>query len=202
MAISNVESSPELAVDAILADVGSKVRAMRKEKGLTLSELSEVTGLSPAIVSQIERGLANPSFTTLAQLAHGLEIPVGKLFPNHAENRSPVVRKSERRDLRGVTREANGDSVYELLTPDLNGTIEALWVVTPPGRGAVDGPFTHGGEEVGIILSGKKDVYLNGQKYVVEAGDTITYDSTTPHWYENSYDEPCVAIWVISPPTW
>lgn len=178
------------------------VRAMRKEKGLTLSELSGTTGLSPAIVSQIERGLANPSFTTLAQLAHGLEIPVGKLFPHRAESRSPVVRKGERRDLRGVVPETGGNSVYELLTPDLNGTMEAIWVVTPPGHGSVDGPFTHGGEEVGIVLSGAVDVYLDGQKHVVEAGDTITYDSTVPHWYENSYEEPCVAIWVISPPTW
>jgi len=202
MSVRDVESSPDLAVDAILADVGSQVRDMRKTKGLTLSELSKATGLSTAIISQIERGLANPSFTTLAQLAHGLEIPVGKLFPSHVEARSPVVRKHERRNLQGTVRESMGDAVYELLTPDLNGTIEALWVVTPPGQGTVDGPFTHGGEEVGVILSGKKDVYLDGQRYVLEAGDSITYDSTIPHWYKNSYDEPCVAIWVITPPTW
>src|SRR5690625_7754098 len=93
MSVRDVESSPDLAVDAILADVGSQVRDMRKTKGLTLSELSKATGLSTAIISQIERGLANPSFTTLAQLAHGLEIPVEKLFPSHVEARSTVVRK-------------------------------------------------------------------------------------------------------------
>jgi len=197
-----VMESSAPSVDAILANVGSTVRALRKEKGLTLAQLSEVTNLSPAIVSQIERGLANPSFTTLAQLAHGLDIPVGKLFPNHLDTRSPVVRKGERRDLRGVAPEAAGEAVYELLTPDLNGTIEALWVVTPPGHDTSDDPFSHGGEEVGVILSGKKDVYLNGQKYTLEAGDSITFDSTIPHWYTNSYDETCVAIWINSPPTW
>lgn len=202
MAIPTTDTSPKIAVDGILADVGSMVRAMRKEKKLTLAELSEATGLSPAIVSQIERGLANPSFTTLAQLAHGLEIPVGKLFPTHAESREPVVRKADRRDLRGAVREANGDAIYELLTPDLNGSIEALWIVTPPGSASIDGPFTHGGEEFGIILSGKKDVYLGDKKYVLEAGDSITYDSSIPHWYKNGYDEPCVALWVVSPPTW
>ncbi|WCI09578.1 helix-turn-helix transcriptional regulator [Arthrobacter sp. OVS8] len=62
---------------------------MRKEKGMTLAKLSDITGLSPAIVSQIERGLANPSFTTLAQLAHGLDIPVGKFFIGQEETRSP-----------------------------------------------------------------------------------------------------------------
>lgn len=202
MAATTGATSSKLAVDAILVNVGSMVRAIRKEKKLTLSELSQATNLSPAIVSQIERGLANPSFTTLAQLAHGLEIPVGKLFPNHDEPRQPVVRKAERRDLRGAVREANGDAVYQLLTPDLNGTMEALWIVTPPGSTSVDGPFAHGGEEFGIILSGKKDVHIGDQKYVLETGDSITYDSTIPHWYQNSYDEPCVAIWVVSPPTW
>ncbi|GAB3557663.1 helix-turn-helix domain-containing protein [Spelaeicoccus albus] len=197
------ESTPAPSVDALLAGVGSKVRAMRKEQGLTLANLAELTGLSPAIVSQVERGLANPSFTTLAQLAHGLEIPVGKLIPDHApESRSPVVRKADRRDLRGVAPEALGEAAYELLTPDLNGTLEANWVVTPHGHDTSDTPFTHGGEEFGIVLSGKKDVYLNGQRYVLEAGDSITFNSTIPHWFTNSYDETCVAVWVNSPPTW
>jgi transcriptional regulator with XRE-family HTH domain len=202
MDFSNTAPPPALAVDTILASVGSKVHALRKEKGLTLAELSEITRLSPAIVSQIERGLANPSFTTMAQLAHGLGIPVGKLFPSHDDAKSPVVRKADRRNLVGAVQEGNGEAVYELLNPDLNGTIEALWVITPPGHDTSENPFTHGGEEVGIILSGKKDVFLNGQRYVLEAGDSITFDSTIPHWYKNSYDEPCVAIWITSPPTW
>ena len=203
VAVSALRSSPTPAVDAILANVGRKIRALRKEKGLTLIAVSEVTGLSPASVSQIERGLANPSFTTLAQLAHGLEIPVGKLFPDHAaETRSPVVRKSERRNLKGVVTEAAGEASYELLTPDLNGTLEANWIVTPPGHDTSDTPFIHGGEEFGTILSGRKDVYLDGQRYALEAGDSITFDSTIPHWFTNSYDETCVAVWVNSPPTW
>lgn len=202
MVFTPSDTSPGPAVDAILSSVGSQVRALRKEKGLTLQELSEVTHLSPAIVSQIERGLANPSFTTMAQLAHGLDIPVGKLFPSHEEKRSPVVRKAERRDLKGVAPEAVGEAAYELLTPDLNGTLEALWVVTPPGHDTSDIPFTHGGEEFGLIISGKKDVYLDGQRHQLEAGDSITFDSTIPHWYKNDYDETCVAIWVITPPTW
>ena len=67
------------ATSELLATVGNKVRTMRKAKGMTLAQLSDITGLSQAIVSQIERGMANPSFTTLAQLAHGLDshAPVG-----------------------------------------------------------------------------------------------------------------------------
>ena len=80
MTNESVPGSSPAGTSVLLATVGNKIRNMRKDKGMTLAKLSEVTGLSPAIVSQIERGLANPSFTTLAQLAHGLDIPVGKFF--------------------------------------------------------------------------------------------------------------------------
>lgn len=96
------------ATSELLATVGNKVRTMRKAKGMTLARLSDITGLSQAIVSQIERGLANPSFTTLAQLAHGLDVPVGRFFIGQDESKSPVVRKSDRRNLKNVTRESVG----------------------------------------------------------------------------------------------
>jgi transcriptional regulator with XRE-family HTH domain len=190
------------SLGTLLATVGNQVRTLRKEKSLTLTQLAERTGLSPAIVSQVERGLANPSFTTLAQLAHGLEIPVGRFFLGQDETKSPVVRKNQRRNLKGVARKAVGEAVYELLTPDLNGSIEAHWIVSPPGHDTSATPFRHGGEEFGIILSGRKDVYLDGECHTLEAGDAITYSSNIPHWYINRYEETCVAIWVNSPPTW
>jgi DNA-binding XRE family transcriptional regulator/mannose-6-phosphate isomerase-like protein (cupin superfamily) len=175
---------------------------MRKEKGMTLADLSDITGLSQAIVSQIERGLANPSFTTLAQLAHGLDIPVGKFFIGQEDSKSPVVRKSERRSLKGVTRESVGEAVHELLTPGLNGAIEAQWIMTPPGHDTSANPFRHSGEEFCYIVSGRKDVYLDGVCHSLEEGDSITYSSEIPHWYKNSYEEVCVAIWVNVPHAW
>lgn len=189
-------------VAAMLSRIGATALARRKEMNYTLAELSALSGLSPAIISQIERGQANPSFSTLAQLAHGLDLPVGKFLPNHRDVTSPVVRRAERRDLRSVAPEGAGQEVFELLTPDLNGTIEAIWVVTPPGHDTRSTPFTHGGEEVGIVLSGQIDVWLDGVCHTLGEGDSITFDSTVPHWYENKYEETCTAIWVVSPPTW
>ena len=190
------------ATSELLATVGNKVRAMRKEKGMTLAKLSDITGLSQAIVSQIERGMANPSFTTLAQLAHGLDIPVGRFFIGQDQTKSPVVRRSARRHLKNVTRESVGEAVHELLTPDRDGTIEAQWIMTPPGHDTSATPFTHSGEEFCYIISGRKDVYLDGVCYSLEEGDSITYPAETPHWYKNSYEEVCVAIWVNAPHKW
>jgi transcriptional regulator with XRE-family HTH domain len=190
------------AVADLLEGIGDTVRSLRKKKKLTLADLAAATGLSPAIISQLERGLANPSFTTLAQLAHGLDIPVGKLLPSFHESKSPVVRRHERRDLRRSTPEGVGQAVYELLVPDLNGALEALWVVTDPGHDTSTTPFTHGGEEFGLIISGRMEISIGDDEFTLEAGDSIRFDSTKPHWFRNSSSEQCVAVWVNTPPTW
>ncbi|WP_353112946.1 XRE family transcriptional regulator [Microbacterium sp.] len=200
MGTTSTPSGP--AVADLLEGIGETVRALRKKKKLTLAELADATGLSPAIISQLERGRANPSFTTLAQLAHGLDIPVGKLLPSYHENKSPVVRRNERRDLRRSTPEGMGHAVYELLVPDLNGSLEGLWVVTDPGHDTSATPFTHGGEEFGLIISGRLEVCIDGELFALGTGDSIRFDSTKPHWFRNSSDEQCVAVWVNTPPTW
>lgn len=186
---------PEVAIAA----VGRQIRALRKERGLTLEELSERSGISTGLISQVERGKGNPSFASLAQLAHGLDVPIGRLF--HVANPvSPVVRKAERRSL--SPHGTDDGAVYQLLTPSLDGALEVLWVETPPGHDTSATPFRHNGEEFGVLLSGHKDVYVDGVKYSLEPGDSITYPSSVPHWYSNPAAEPAVSIWVITPPTW
>lgn len=202
MSSSKADSPQGASLEVILEGIGDTVRARRKARGLTLSAMTQRTGLSTAIISQVERGLANPSFSTLAQIAHGLDIPVGELFSQQAVSRSPVVRKADRRNLLSTVPEARGRTVFELLSPDLHGTLEALWVETPPGHDSSGTPFTHRGEEFGIIISGRKEVFIDGEKYELEAGDSITFNSTIPHWYKNTSDEVCTAVWVISPPSW
>ncbi|RJQ76694.1 cupin domain-containing protein [Pseudonocardiaceae bacterium YIM PH 21723] len=185
----------------MLASIGVKVRALRKERALSVERLSELAGLSTGIISQIERGKGNPSFVTLVQLAHGLDISIARLLPTE-EHSSPVVRKSERRRLDGHGLSSEGHACYELLTPDVEGALEATWVETPPGHDTSATPYSHRGEEFGIVLSGEKDVYLDGVRHHLEAGDSIRYASTIPHWYVNNGSETCVSVWVITPPTW
>lgn len=200
MADSN-EEPDGIPVASMLTAIGTQLRTLRKERGLTVERLSELSGLSSGIVSQVERGKANPSFATLVQMSHGLGIPVGQLF--HIDgHRSPVVRKAERRSLDAHGLGIDDGGRYELLTPDLNGALEATWVETPPGYDTSATPYRHNGEEFGIVLSGAKDVYLDGVCHHLEPGDSIRYASTIPHWYINSGDENCVSLWVTTPPTW
>ena len=199
---SDVANTNGVPMEAMLADFGARVRSLRKERSLTTERLAQNAGVSAGLISQIERGHGNPSFATLVQLAHGLQLPVGQLL-QPIETEQVVVRKEQRRrlDSHGLATEDGG--VYELLTPDLNGALEANWVVTPPGYDTSATPYTHHGEEFGIVLSGTKDVFLDGVRHRLNAGDSIRYSSTIPHWYVNpSETEDCTAVWVSTPPTW
>jgi transcriptional regulator with XRE-family HTH domain len=185
----------------MVAAVGETVRSIRRERTLTLDRLAEISGLSVGVVSQLERGIGNPSFATLVQLAHGLDVPVGRLLLHIDDNESPVVRKAERRrvDQHGL---APDRATYELLTPDLSGALQATWVTSQPGHDTSKTPFTHNGEEFGIVISGSLDVVVDGVRHRLEAGDSIRYSSTIPHWYVNPGDQPANCIWVSTPPTW
>lgn len=192
----------EVPVASMLSEVGNRIRTLRKERHLTTEKLAEQARVSAGIISQLERGMGNPSFATLVQIAHGLQLPIGQLL-EPSETKDVVVRKEKRRRLHGHGLAEGDGGTYELLTPDLNGALEATWVVTPPGYDSSANPYRHNGEEFGIVLSGTKDVYLDGVAHRLNAGDSIRYASTIPHWYVNpSKTQDCVAIWVSTPPTW
>jgi transcriptional regulator with XRE-family HTH domain len=185
--------------EALMGTVGLQLRALRKMRDLTLEELARRSQVSVGLISQIERGRGNPSFNTLVQMAHALEVPIGRLF-HTAEETSPVVRAGERRIL--DTHLAQGtEALHALMSPSLDGALEAIWVEAPPGYDSSATPFSHPGEEFGIVLEGRHEVYLDGVRYELGPGDAITYSCTTPHWYRNPGPDPVKAIWVITPPT-
>jgi transcriptional regulator with XRE-family HTH domain len=178
--------------------LGTELRALRKERKLTLEGLGKRAGVSIGLLSQIERGHGNPSFNTLADLAHALEVPIGRLLHN-SDLQSPVVRAGERRTL--DLHEPDSQAVHQLLTPSLRGPLEALWVEVPPGHDTSETPYVHEGVEFGLVLQGTHEVTVDGQVHVLEAGDSITFQSTLPHSYRNIGDERVIAVWVVTPPT-
>lgn len=191
-------SNGRASTEQLMSTVGSQLNTLRKMRSLTIEALSSRSGVSIGLISQIERGRGNPSFNTLVQMAHALDVPIGRLF-HSAEETSPLVRAAERRSL--DVHGPSGDASHELMSPDLNGALEAVWIEAPPGYDTSATPFTHPGEEFGVVLEGRHEVYLDGVRYELGPGDSITYPSTTPHWYRNAGTQTVKAIWVITPPT-
>ncbi len=185
---------PPLTVQA----VGNEIRRLRKLRGRTLEQLASQAGVSAGLLSQVERGQGNPSFNTLVQVAHALGIPVARLMAGEQLS-SPVVRREERRRLNL----GGKDSLVlaELLTSRLDSALEVIRIVAEPGYSSEDTPFVHDGEEFGIVLEGTHAVNVGGTHYVLRAGDSISYSSTIPHWYENPGDAPSASLWVVTPPS-
>jgi len=171
---------------------------LRREKGLTLEMLAELSGVSASLLSQLERGIGNPSFITLSKMAYGLGVPISVFFQGLDAPTDAVVRKKHRKKL--VLEDRN--LVYELLTPDLNRALEFVWSEFEPGMCTEQRPFIHEGEEAGLVLQGTLEVHLGDRVYILEAGDSISFRSDIRHWYRNPGKEKVIAVWVIAPPSW
>lgn len=184
---------PPLTVET----VGREIKRLRKLREWTLEQLASASGVSAGLLSQVERGQGNPSFNTLVQVSHALGIPVARLVAGEQMS-SPVVRREERRRLNLGDKEL---VLAEMLTPRLDSALEAIRIVTEPGYSTKDTPFVHEGEEFGIVLEGTHAVNVGGAHYVLRAGDSISYSSTIPHWYENPGEVTSVSLWVVTPPS-
>jgi len=184
--------------EALMVTVGEQLRSLRKMRGLTLEEVGRRSEVSIGLISQIERGRGNPSFHTLVQVAHALDVEIGRLF-HTTRDTSLIVRASERRVL-DIHGSAGTSATHALMSPGLNGALEAIWVEAPPGYDTSDTPFSHPGEEFGVVLEGHHEVFVDGVRHTLGPGDSATYPSSTPHWFRNTGNEPVKAIWIFTPP--
>ncbi|MFC8410106.1 helix-turn-helix domain-containing protein [Arthrobacter sp. NPDC057259] len=187
-----VEDQAERAMTA----VGALVLHLRREAGFSIGGLAAAAGLSPGLLSQIERGQGNPSLTTLIKLSQALKVPVGRFFDT-GDQGGALVRRDERRRLEV----AEDNLIYELLTPHMNGQLGMLRAQIAAGWDNKDAPFKHAGEECVTVVQGRLYVCVNGVGYELEEGDSLTYDSSLPHWYRNPTDQDAVLIGAMTPPS-
>lgn len=180
--------------------LGETIRTERTGK-FTLKQLADAADLSVGSLSQIERGLGNPSFNTLTKIASALDLRIGDLIEAGAEpahqRDSLVVRRSERKRLQI----GSEGLVYELLTPNLRGMLEVLETTVPPGFSNKANPFGHEGEECVVVIEGGLSIGVGDEIHLLEAGDAVTYDPSLPHWWANDSDDDAVLIGAVTPPS-
>lgn len=178
--------------------IGADLRALRQARGLTLASLAKVLGRSVGWLSQVERDLSVPGVTDLRQIATALDVSVSSLFRAGAapDEQGYIVRKSARRPI--GSREAG--LVEELLSPDLTDDFEMVHSTFGPGAQLVE-PVTRPTQEVGYIVSGRLELWINGRTFDLGPGDSFRIRGEPFRWI-NPHDEPCVAIWVIAPPVY
>jgi transcriptional regulator with XRE-family HTH domain len=179
--------------------LGQEMRLLRKRRGLSLEEVAAQAGVSPGLISQIERGLTSPSIRSLRSLAKALDVPVSWFFQpseiEDAEEGQIVVRAANRRRMGlkkiGVTK--------ELMTPGLSGSLQMMLITLDPR--ATTGPETnaHEGEKCGVVVSGALDLMLEGRTYSLREGDSFRFDSMRPHFISNSGAAVAKVLWITTP---
>ena len=184
--------------DAPNPGLGADLRSLRRARGLTLQSLADRMNRSVGWLSQVERGLSDPSLDNLTALAKELSVPLSILFGQaNAEprERGRVVRAGARRRI--------GDSSNlseELLSPDLTDDFEVIHSTFAP-RSASGTPKQRDTQEVGTLISGRLTLWIDDDRFELHPGDSFRIRGERYAW-ENPHDKPAVAIWVIAPPVY
>jgi len=181
--------------------IGKEIKDLRKARGITLAALSESTNLSQGYLSQVERGISSPSIKALHSISRALDVTISWFFMAAQESdgdlRDYVVRGTRRRKLSFVS-----GITDELLSPNLGRELELLRCTFEPGAESGDEPYTHQGEEAGLVISGELDLWIGERHVKLQEGDSFAFSSDTPHRYSNQSDEKCVVIWALTPPSY
>lgn len=179
--------------------LGRDLRAIRKTRGLTLSEVARRMDRSVGWVSQVERDISEPSMDDLRRLSDILEVSVSTFFgrsPAPEGEAGTIVRKDARR---AIGHRAPG-LTEELLSPDLTDDFEVVHSTFQPGA-ARKTFVTRPTQEVGYIVSGTLDITIAQTTHRLTPGDSFRIRGEAFRW-ANPGTEPCVAIWVIAPPVY
>lgn len=179
--------------------VGPDLRALRKSRGVTLTELALSTGRSVGWLSQVERGLSIPTFEDLRLLADRLSAPMSLFFGDAdapEEERGHVVRWNAGRSLGAP----ESGLTEMLLSPDLGGEFEIVRSVFDAGAELAEFQLRQT-EEAGYLVSGNLDLWVSEKLFNLHAGDSFRF-RREPYRWRNPGDEPCVVIWVIAPPVY
>lgn len=194
--------------------IGARIRVVRTRRGLTVRGLAREVGVSASLISQIETEKARPSVGTLYAITNALDIAVDELLgevdqgypqggsglPEGGQHGAEVRRVGPRvrpQDRETITLDSGVS--WQLLgqVPDVH--TEFLRVTYPPGSSsaAAGRLMRHAGTEYGFLLSGQLVLTLAFEEQLLEPGDSVCFESATPHAYRNDGPEPAVGIWFV-----
>ncbi|MFD5472368.1 helix-turn-helix domain-containing protein [Streptomyces sp. NPDC127105] len=176
-----------MSIDDVLADVGPRLRRMRKEREVTLAALAEATGISVSTLSRLESGLRKPSLELLLPIAQAHRMPLDELVG------APPVRDPR---VRAEPIVRDGRTHWPLTRQP--GGLQAFKVLEPRRRLEPD-PRTHEGYEWLYVLSGRLRLVLGEHDVVLTAGEAAEFDTRVPHWFGSTGEGPVEFLSLFGP---
>lgn len=180
--------------------IGAKLRALRLKKKMGLVELGKHSGLSPALLSKIERGRLVPTLPTLLRISMVFSVGLEHFFTEVVRRPTvAVVRRAERERFPEAAGETDPAYYFESLDfPALERVMNAYYVEFADGE-RPSRLHQHPGEEFLYVIEGALDVTVDNVPHRLEAGDAMYFESTVPHRYERSGTAGTRAVVVTSP---
>ena len=177
--------------------LGSKIRALRKERGLTLTALAHLSGLSHPFLSQVERGLARPSMSSLHQISEALGTNASWLLAGSENTREATVVRAA--DTAAVPASELGvtDGMRRVVAPEASPFQVVEFTGAPDSFREY---WVHDGFETIYVISGVVEVDLDGQVFRLEPSDSISYDTRQPHRLRAATDEAVKLLMIEASP--
>ncbi len=214
------------AAGDLAGDIGRRLAAHRGQRGMRVAELAREVGVTPSLISQIERGMSRPSVSTLFAIAQALDVPVDAFFrepqqpppaaaqpdggpgPGEADgpggDGGPPAGPGQAADGRYVVRrggraviDIEGGVRWERLTRSTLDHLDFFELVYEPGAESHPRQYTHPGTEMVLVMSGCLEITIGFERYLLEPGDSIDFPSSMPHRYVNPASQTARAVTVI-----
>ena len=174
-------------IAAALDLVGPRLRRVREQRGMTLTEVANLTRMSKSTLSRLENGQRRPSLELLLPLAQTYRVPIDDLV-GAPEFGDPRIRLKPRR--------VNGRTVLPLTRP---GGIQA-WKIVIPTSQSDPKPRTHDGFEWLYVLSGRMRLVMGDQDVVLGVGEAAEFDTLVPHWFGSTGEGPAEVLSIFGRP--
>ncbi len=166
--------------------IAKNIKAIRKQRKITLQKLADLTGLTKGYLSKIERSRKAPPYSTLTKIAMALDVDaaflLGERLDKSRDIRISFTKRGQGKIVRMVNSLSEGSLYgygYEALASNKPGKNMEPYIIEPSFD--EDAIFQHEGEELLFVLEGKHEFIYDGKKYIMEEGDCVYFDAAVPH---------------------
>ena len=176
-----------------MEDIGKRLKSIRKQAGVSQRELAKRAGVTNSTISMIEKNSVSPSISSLKKVLSGIPMSMLEFFNTEEFETADVPVVYTKADFREV---AGDDGIKWGLIGKFFPDRQLTFMVEnyTPGSDTGEEAYSHEGEEAGYIVSGKVELIVDKQTYVLNTGEGYYFESKRPHRFRNPFDEPCQIV--------
>ena len=182
-------------MDQYVTVLSQRLQELRKQHSLSLQQLALRSGLSIGTLSQVERGLSQPSLRTVQKLATAFGLPTAYFFDDSAQDADcdGIVTRAGRGAVLSL---GNAGMIKHLMSPQSLQGLQFMHVLLKPGAMSGEHTYQHAGVDVGYVVSGMLNLQVEDRFFVLGPGDSFCFDSSRSHRFENCGNVDVVIIYV------